>query len=207
MERAARGGAEQWGGGFGMGGAAGYGGGGGGVWEPSSAGGGAQNAAAPCKCGEPASSNAAAAALLQPGVKKERGERGPSHQTAPGPQAEPSRAGQGGTRPQRASMSPGGMRGGGLGARRDVWGRPGPGAMAAVLAAAQGGGRAAPGAPAVRRRGVRKQSPTPGTHAKMVSSRRFLVRMVPGLCWASGWLANSGGQEETGLSRMACFRS
>ena len=70
-----------------------------------------------------------------------------------------------------------------------------------------GGVTAAPGAPAVPRRGVRKQSPTPGTHAKMVSSRRFLVRMVPGLCWASGWLANSGGQEETGLSRMACFRS
>lgn len=43
--------------------------------------------------------------------------------------------------------------------------------------------------------------------AKMVSSRLFLVRMVPGLCWASGWLVSSGGQVETGLSRMACFRS
>lgn len=51
---------------------------------------------------------------------------------------------------------------------------------------------------------------TPGRvlcQAKMVSSRRFLVRMVPGLCWASGWLASSGGQEDTGLSRMACFSS
>lgn len=46
-----------------------------------------------------------------------------------------------------------------------------------------------------------------GPQAKMVSSRRFLVRMVPGLCWASGWLASSGGQEDTGLSRMACLRS
>lgn len=43
--------------------------------------------------------------------------------------------------------------------------------------------------------------------AKMVSSLRFLVRMVPGLCWASGWFASSGGQEDTGLSRMACFSS
>lgn len=43
--------------------------------------------------------------------------------------------------------------------------------------------------------------------AKMVSSRLFLVRMVPGLCWASGWLASSGGHVETGLSKMACFRS
>lgn len=46
-----------------------------------------------------------------------------------------------------------------------------------------------------------------GAQAKMVSSRRFLVRMVPGLCCASGWLASSGGQEDTGLSRIACFRS
>lgn len=43
--------------------------------------------------------------------------------------------------------------------------------------------------------------------AKMVSSLLFLVRMVPGLCWASGWLASSGGQVDTGLSKMACFRS
>lgn len=46
-----------------------------------------------------------------------------------------------------------------------------------------------------------------GPQAKMVSSRRFLVRMVPGLCWASGWFASSGGHEDTGLSRMACLRS
>lgn len=43
--------------------------------------------------------------------------------------------------------------------------------------------------------------------AKMVSSLRFLVRMVPGLCWASGWFASSGGQDDTGLSRIACFSS
>lgn len=43
--------------------------------------------------------------------------------------------------------------------------------------------------------------------AKIVSSRLFLVKMVPGLCWASGWLVNSGGHVDTGLSRMACFKS
>lgn len=62
--------------------------------------------------------------------------------------------------------------------------------------------------PAPAHAGGGRGSRTPdGDHAKMVSSRRFLVRMVPGLCWASGWLASSGGHCDTGLPSMACLRS
>lgn len=120
---------------------------------------------------------------------------------------------KGGTGPQTASSSssaPWGKWGGGLGEQGGMfWDNPSPSlCLWAVLGVHKELGKEQP-----------EQSWQPcwsccprrgdegGPQAKMVSSLRFLVRMVPGLCWASGWLASSGGHEDTGLSRMACLRS
>ena len=42
---------------------------------------------------------------------------------------------------------------------------------------------------------------------KTFSSLRFFCGAAPGFCWASGWLASSGGQVDAGLPSISCLRS